>query len=270
MLERFFRMDVLALIAAVLFLAFYLAFQLHSVRVVGYTVPLKGLPPAFDGFTILLLSDLHSKKFGENQKRLRGIIQGLDYDMAALTGDFVSKDRPAGPVLDLLDSLHQPVFYVTGNHDWRTGFRIRQLLQSRGVQLLENRAVKLARGEEHIWIVGVDDPYLGKDDLEGAVGAVDDSAPRILLAHAPNIFQEAADLNIDLVLVGHTHGGQVRLPIWGAVIVPGQGFFPKLDYGRYSTGSTTLIITSGLGESGLPIRFNCRPEVVLVTLQKAN
>ncbi len=95
-------------------------------------------------------------------------------------------------------------------------------------------------------------------------------SPKFLLAHAPNIFSSAVQSKIYLVMAGHTHGGQVRLPFLGAIIVPGQGFFPELDYGLFSSGNTTMVINGGLGESVLPVRFFNRPEIVLITLEAAS
>ncbi|MGI6582793.1 MAG: metallophosphoesterase, partial [bacterium] len=88
----------------------------------------------------------------------------------------------------------------------------------------------------------------------------------VLLAHAPDIFPAAAEAGLELVLVGHTHGGQIRLPFVGAVLAPGQGLLPHYDYGPFTEGGTTMIVNGGLGESLLPVRFNLRPEIVLVTL----
>jgi predicted MPP superfamily phosphohydrolase len=173
------------------------------------------------------------------------------------------------PVLDLIKGLSdKPVFFVSGNHDWWINNKIREHLISAGANILENSSYKYSKNGDNIWIIGVDDPYLGMDDLSKAIENTDDSIPRLLLAHAPDIFNEAIQSEIDLVLVGHTHGGQVRLPVIGAIVAPGQGLFPKLDYGLYSSNTTTMVINGGLGESVLPIRFYNRPEVVFITLKR--
>lgn len=106
-----------------------------------------------------------------------------------------------------------------------------------------------------------------QDNLKQALIGIDDDAPRILLSHSPNIFSEAVEQGIDLILVGHTHGGQVRIPLIGSLVVPGQGLFPKDDYGKFTTQRTTMIISGGLGESLLPIRLGIRPEIVLLKLK---
>lgn len=253
-----------------LFFCFYSYTQIHSLTVTRYTVSIKNLPATFEGFTILQLSDLHSKNYGAAQEQLLELINKQNFDMVALTGDFVDKKDPSiEPSINLLKGLtDKPMFFVPGNHDWWTNFALQEPLKSLGVAILQNQAVKYIKDGEHIWILGVDDPYTDRDNLKGSLEQVDDSAAKILLAHAPNIYDEAIRSNIDLVLTGHTHGGQVRLPLVGAIVAPGQGFFPKLDYGLYAKNSTSMVINGGIGESALPIRFNSRPEIVLITLKK--
>ncbi len=249
-----------------------LAYSLLEVKfllIKKYTISIKGLSPAFDGFTILHLSDLHNKEFGHKQEKLLDLINKQEFHLVAITGDLVDKRNPgvrAG--IHLVEELsHKPVYFVPGNHDWRNGFTFREQLIESGVKILENQAEKVNLNGEHFWIVGVDDPYLGRDNLGQALSKVNDVTPKILLAHAPNIYDAAIKSGIDLVMVGHTHGGQVRLPILGAIVIPGQNLFPKLDYGLFSSGKTSMIINGGLGESVLPIRFNMKPEIVLLTLR---
>ncbi|MHB1126729.1 MAG: metallophosphoesterase [Bacillota bacterium] len=252
----------------ILILLAYTYFQVKSVAVTRYTVPIKNLPSVFEGFTILQLSDLHSKEYGDNQERLLELIHKQEFDIVAITGDFVDKDNPrVAPTMDLIKGLlNKPVFYVPGNHDWWNGFTIKEPMQTMGVSVLDNDADKYFRDGEYLWIIGVDDPYLSRDDLKVASQEIAEPATKILLAHGPNIYQKAIDSKIDLVMVGHTHGGQIRLPFLGAIIAPGQGLFPELDYGLFTAGQTRMVINGGLGETFLPIRFFSRPEIVLITL----
>ena len=147
----------------------------------------------------------------------------------------------------------------------KRGFKPPALLNS-DVVVMENGAAKLDHNGAHVWLLGIDDPSLKMDRLDVALEEAGDDAPFILLAHSPAIYPAAINESIDLVLAGHTHGGQIRIPLIGAVYVPGQGFFPKYDYGMYSSGQTTMVINAGLGESVIPNRFNMRPEIVLITL----
>lgn len=260
------RIAIMVLISGLVILFFY--FQKYSLVVKRYTVVVPHLPEDFHDFTILHLSDLHNKEFGRDQRRLVDLINREDFDLVAVTGDLIDKRNPKSePAIKLLTNLREkPIYFVPGNHEWWAGFQMRPELADLGVKILENSSEKIVRGNSFIWLLGVDDPYLKRDRLELAVQNVDDLTPKILLAHAPDIYQTAVDHQMDLVLVGHTHGGQVRIPFIGAVIIPGQGLFPEFDYGRFTSQKTTMIINGGLGESGLPIRLNIRPEIVLIKL----
>ncbi|EHL09130.1 Ser/Thr phosphatase family protein [Desulfitobacterium hafniense DP7] len=249
----------------------YLYFNVHSLAVKHYTVAINGLPQEFEGFTILHLTDLHAKKYGDRQDKLIRLINRQNFDMVAMTGDFIDKDNPdLEPTLELIQGLAaKPIFFVPGNHEWRYDFSIKSSLEEHGVKILDNKNAELARGDARLWIAGVDDPYLHRDKLEEALHGIADAQPKLLLAHAPNIFKPAAESGVELVLVGHTHGGQVRLPLIGAIVAPGQGLFPQYDYGHFTAGSTNMIVNGGLGESTLPLRFCSRPEIVLVKLVSA-
>lgn len=251
----------------------YLYLERLSVAVRRYRVTIRALPAAFEGFTILQLSDLHDKEFGSGGNELIELLSRERFDLVALTGDMVVGDSPLlTPTLDLLAGFRKisgaPVFSVPGNHEWRRqrATEFNGKLQEAGARVLSNGCTAIQRGEDRLWIVGVDDPVTQRDRLDQALDKIDDRSPKLLLAHSPQAYPQAAAHGIDLMLTGHTHGGQVRIPFLGASYVPSMGFFPRYDYGLYSSGPTTLIVSGGLGESGIPIRFNIRPEVSLVTL----
>lgn len=160
----------------------------------------------FDGFTILHISDLHSKQFGEGQHKLLNLIKQQNYEVIAITGDLVDKRVPdLEPGLQLIEKLvDKPVYVVPGNHEWWTNYQIREPLLKYGVKILENKAEKFYIGQQHICLLGVDDPYLGRDNLPEAMSEVAGSmSPKILLAHAPNIYHQAISKKIDLLLAGH-------------------------------------------------------------------
>ena len=252
--------------------ASYLLYEVNALRVVHYTVPVRNLPRSFEDFTILLLSDLHQKRFGTNQARLLASIKRHPYDMIALTGDIVNRFHPDGePAMELVARLKpKPIYFVNGNNEWaathRYGFRITGRLAAAGVTVLDNEAVILKRNGEQLRIAGVDDLSSGKEALTKALPTTGNGTPTILLSHSPLIFPRAAAAGVDLILAGHTHGGQIRVPFLGTLWAPDLGLLPRWDYGEYHQDHTTLIITGGLGESILPIRFNIPPEIVFITL----
>jgi uncharacterized protein len=252
----------------------YLYLERLAIAVRRYRVAVRALPPAFAGFTILHLSDLHDKDFGNAGEELTQLLRQESFDMVALTGDLVAGDRPLlTPALELIAGIQaisgRPVYSVSGNHDWRLerGAEFNARLRKVGVRVLSNSSASLERGRDRIWIIGVDDPITLRDHLDQALRGTDNRSTRLLLSHSPHPFPQAAKNGVDLMLAGHTHGGQVRIPVLGAPFVPAMGFFPRWDYGLYSSGATTLIVSGGLGESMLPIRFNMRPEVSLITLE---
>lgn len=251
----------------------YLYLERISVEVRRYQVPVQNLPARFRGFTILQLTDLHDKEFGRRGEDLLALLRTLKFDMVALTGDLVVGENPIlTPALDLVAGIRAfsgaPVFSVFGNHEYGMDLEkeYQRKLEGAGVRVLFNEAVPIQRGKELIWLAGVDDPVTRRDRIAATLAGTDRGAPRVLLAHAPLPFLKAAQAGVDLLLAGHTHGGQVRLPLLGAAYVPSMGYFPRYDYGLYRAGDTTMIVNGGLGESWVPVRFNIRPEVVLATL----
>ena len=149
-------------------------------------------------------------------------------------------------------------------------------MEAAGVTVLDDAQVKFEVSGESITVIGVNDPAFHADYLMGdtevinqklAELAAEDSGFTILLSHRPELFETYVDHDMNLVLTGHAHGGQFRLPLIGGLIAPNQGLFPKYDAGLYSEGGTNMIVSRGLGNSIIPFRFNNRPEVVLIELE---
>lgn len=168
---------------------------------------------------------------------------------------------------------------MTGNHEARLlqYDRLRNGLEAAGVSMLEDRAVELERDGEKITLVGLSDPdFTVRSDIFGEVPAMvstklesladTESSYTILLSHRPELFESYASSGIDLVLSGHAHGGQFRLPFIGGLVAPNQGLFPKYDAGLYTESSTQMVVSRGIGNSIIPVRFNNRPEIVIVEL----
>ena len=246
-----------------------------------YPIMSDKLPEAFSGFRIAQVSDLHNAEFGEGNKKLIELLSQTDPGIIVITGDLI--DSRHTDIEIALNFVRQaikiaPVYYVTGNHEARVReyTELKTGLADAGVIVLENQQVQITREGESITLIGIDDPSFQEDYLFGDAASVSASALSelqnesdsytILLAHRPELFDTYVDAGVNLVFSGHAHGGQFRLPFIGGLVAPNQGFFPKYDAGLFSEGSTNMIVSRGVGNSIIPIRFNNRPEIILVTL----
>jgi predicted MPP superfamily phosphohydrolase len=258
----------------------------HWLEVKRVDIQLRDLPDAFDGLRIAQLSDIHFDEYTE-PFFLRHAIEEtnrLKPDLVLLTGDFVS-DGPlprsfaqgaawrCGEVLRELACKQQ--YAVLGNHDVLVGAAdVTGALTSNGITVLDNASVPIERGGSRIWLAGVDDPVEGNPNPEKAIPNSirnDRHEPVVLMCHAPDYADDLLMLPVgnavDLMLSGHTHGGQVRLPLMGAMNLPTLG--QKYIAGWFRLGGMQLYVNRGLGTVGLPFRFSCPPEVTLMTLRKA-
>lgn len=242
------------------------------------------LLPGEGSFTIAQVSDLHNAEFGGGNRELLAILEEAEPDLIAITGDLIDSRRtdPA-PALAFLEGAVElaPVCYVTGNHEFRAYDAYQDLksqMEELGVIVLENESMVLE--EVPLRVIGLDDPSFGvrsdpsatpEQILQGALTALapqagEEDLRTVLLAHRPEYVELYAQHGADLVLSGHAHGGQVRLPGVGGLYAPGQGFLPAYTSGLYQIGETSLVVSRGLGNSLFPLRVNNRPEVVLVRL----
>ena len=238
-------------------------------------VDVPGLPASLDGLTIAHLSDLHHgthvpiERIGDAVRA----VNRLQPDIVALTGDFVSGSASfAAPCAEQLRALQAAsgVFACLGNHDhWTDAQVVARALGDAGIGVLRNTAQALAGAAEGLWIAGVDDVMEGQQDLARALAPVPEGAPVLLLAHEPDfadqVSQHAAP--VVLQLSGHSHGGQVRLPFVGPLILPRHA--SKYPAGLYRVGDLALYTNRGLGVIEPAVRFNCRPEVTLLSLRSA-
>jgi predicted MPP superfamily phosphohydrolase len=237
------------------------------------------LPEQFDGFKIVHLSDLH---YGPHISTadLAAVVETtnrLQPDLAVITGDFVTAPlfgdpsrarRNAEPCAKVLADLRTRVgtFAVLGNHDYRVGADwVAQTLDNIGISVLCNRAVPLESNQARLWMAGVDDVLTDGPDLEKALQQVPKNEPTVLLAHEPDYADYVARFRVDLQLSGHSHGGQVRLPLLGAPILPAMA--RKYPIGLRRIGPLHLYTNRGIGVIDPPIRLNCPPEITLVTLR---
>ena len=245
-----------------------------------FSVSSPRLPSSFSGYCIAQVSDLHNTEFGEGNTTLLQMLSKCQPDIIVITGDLIDAQHTNIEVaLDFSKGATQiaPTYYVTGNHEASSSDYaiLKDGLEVAGVVILEDEAIYLERNGETITLLGLADPdFTIKGGLFGEVPAMvstklknmleQDTVYSVLLSHRPELFETYVACGVDLVLSGHAHGGQIRLPIVGGIIAPDQGLFPKYDAGLFTDGNTNMIVSRGLGNSIIPIHFNNCPEVILV------
>jgi uncharacterized protein len=228
-------------------------------------VRLTNLPGAFDGFTILHLSDLHADLSVPAMRRAAELAHGLEYDLCVLTGDYRGRTHgDCGPCLEgvarLCDALHGDVYAVLGNHDSIT---MVPDLEALGIRMLLNECVVIERGAASIYLAGVDDAHFYRaDNIEKAAAEIPHGSVSVLLSHTPEIYRQAAHAGFDLMLSGHTHGGQICLP--GGIPILLEANLPRaFAAGAWRHAGMAGYTSVGTGSSVVPARFNNRPEITL-------
>jgi hypothetical protein len=239
------------------------------------TVPLARLPRELDGFTIAQLSDLHLGPYTSDAEIRAAVAAAnqLQPEAIVLTGDYITGESDcrdsAADCARELGALRAPhgVYAVLGNHDrcWSSLEYMPRALIAQSIPVLMNDAMPIERSGARLWIAGVDDVTERRADLNRALRRVPNSETTILLAHEPDYADESKRSPIDLQLSGHSHGGQVRLPFYGALILPYLG--EKYPIGLARAGAMWVYTNRGIGVVSPPVRFNCRPEITLLTLR---
>jgi predicted MPP superfamily phosphohydrolase len=237
------------------------------------SIPIEGLHPALDGFTIVQLTDIHIYPITpiEVAEEAVAIANSLKPDLAVLTGDYVWREGEAifelAPVLAGLDA-NQGVFAIIGNHDIWEGLEICLTgLREVGIPVLINQGLTITEGGGSFYLAGLDDGMSGKPDLSAALEGMPAGAPIVLLMHEPDPADEySLDGRVSLQLSGHTHGGQVRIKDMPMVLPP---LGRKYDLGLYNINGMWLYVSPGIGEISVPLRYNCPPEVSVFTLVRA-
>ena len=266
------------LVLAVL-LSYYLYYQNTALQLGVYKIESEKLPAAFDGAKIVQVSDFHNTKSAPLRESLAAEIKEQAPDIIVITGDIVDSRKTNMEIsLDFVEEIKDiaPIYYVPGNHESRLeDYRVlANNLQDLGVIVLENRSESFELDGESIELVGLIDPMFAhektvKNEVISAKMLdeidFDEASFSVLLAHRPELFEVYEKYGFDLMLSGHAHGGQIRLPFFGAFLVPNQGFFPEYAEGRID-GNGTMIISRGIGNSLAPFRINNRPELIVVEL----
>lgn len=258
----------------------------HWIDIVHRDVYISSLPEPFDGMTIAQLSDIHLDEFTE-PFLLREAVDAINHlhpDMVLLTGDYISYQvLPRKQTLEaawrcagMLDKIACPQkFAILGNHDLMVGGNeVAEAIAKHNIPVLRNGCLPLERDGARIWLAGLDDPVMGRPDPERAMPASirkPSAEPILLMCHAPDFIDTLARLPVSraiaFVLSGHTHGGQIRLPLVGALHLPPGG--RKYVEGWFSVGGMQLYVNRGIGSVGVPFRFDCRPEITCFRLRAA-
>ncbi len=254
----------------------------HALTVVRRTIPVTNLPVAFHGFTIAQISDIHYRDFDEPYfvEHAVNLVNSLKPDLVALTGDFITAHRVPGAsdatavsdaneCASILAGIRCPLrFCSLGNHDTVSVQGVLRALRTHGLTPLDNQHVAVDLRGDRLWIAGLADAYLDVPNIAKAIPKHKLSEPVILLGHEPDFADTVAQFHpVDLMLAGHTHGGQIRLPLLPAMFLPAMGV--KYVSGLYTVGRTQLYVNRGLGTMHLPFRLNCPPELTLLILQPA-
>ena len=251
-----------------------------------YEISSTKIPKSFDGYTILQLSDLHSKSFGENHEKLMKKVDAEKPDIIVLTGDMVNI-KDFSTFYSLAEKLTEkyPVYYIVGNHELRLSLqKYNELLvglRHIGVNVLNNKSISLFKNNERIALTGftlplsnyanklknIEHKELSAKTMEQFIGTSEKNTFQILLSHNPLYFDTYSDWGADLTFSGHIHGGLIKLPIIGGILSPERTFFPKYFAGKYEKDSSTLIVNRGLGNGTINLRIFNNPEISVIKLK---
>lgn len=267
--KKYIKSAIVLLIVIALLL--FCNFQNKHLETTHYTYKAEQLGADLEGYRIVQISDLHNAKFGKNNQKLVDRIRECAPDMIVLTGDLVDSNHTnVDRAVQFVDEIVKicPVYYVTGNHEyWLEKSEYDELMDglvSAGVVILDNQVVEISRGDAKFRLVGLDDRNLADGTLEALLS--DEKELTVVLAHEPQYLARYAGTGVDLVLSGHAHGGQFRLPFVGGIVAPDQGFLPGYTAGEYYMNGTEMIVSRGLGNSVIPVRLFNYPEIVCVEL----
>lgn len=246
--------------------------EANTIKIEEVQIKLRRLPKKLDGFRIVHLSDIHHSPLTnlEHIKHAIEIANNLQPDMFVLTGDYVSHEREyIEPVAEVLGGLSSEfgIFACLGNHDhWTDAKLVTEAFTKNNIRMLINEGFRFTARDESFWLCGVDDYMMGKTDVRSALNGSFPNEMKLLLSHNPQVINRAAISNIDLVLSGHTHGGQVKIrEPRERILFPNRK--RRLRSGLHRRKETQIYITRGIGTVVLPIRYQCPPEISVLELK---
>ena len=274
------RKTAVLLVLTALLAAGFLLWGNCSLQTTETALVSPALPPAFDGLRIVELADLHGRVFGRGSRRLLAAVRRAESDLICIDGDLFDEHTDLAMLPPLLRGLCAiaPVYYVTGNHEWRVpGLRgILAQMRACGVTVLQDDWRVLRRGEDALIVAGTDDPCGPAErktpaeliaDIRAEAG---EAAFLLLLAHRNDQLPQWSALGVQAVLAGHCHGGVVRLPFVGGLFGTDRRLFPAWDAGLYRQGETALYVSRGLGYTNVHFRLFNRPEVAVIVLRRGS
>ena len=270
----------LLLLALAVLAGLYVHWGNTALQAASFSPALPDLPQGFDGCRVVVLGDLHSTYFGEDNEKLLEAVGAQEPEYIFLVGDLLDafRDVPEGYAMETAAGLTAiaPTYYVTGNHEWALGDvrSLKKTLEAQGVTVLSNEFVTLERNGDAVVLAGIDDPNGYADQKSPETVAAEVRAAWgdpfwMLLAHRNDHFPEQYSLlGADLVISGHGHGGVIRLPFTDGLVSTDRTFFPSYTAGLYEKNGSTLFVTRGLGNTGPSFRLFNRPEVAVLTLRR--
>lgn len=274
------RKTAVLLVLTALLAAGFLLWGNCSLQTTETALVSPALPPAFDGLRIVELADLHGRVFGRGSRRLLAAVRRAEPDLICIDGDLFDEHTDLAMLPPLLRGLCAiaPVYYVTGNHEWRVpGLRgILAQMRACGVTVLQDDWRVLRRGEDALIVAGTDDPCGPTErktpaeliaDIRAEAG---EAAFLLLLTHRNDQLPQWSALGVQAVLAGHCHGGVVRLPFVGGLFGTDRRLFPAWDAGLYRQGETALYVSRGLGYTNVHFRLFNRPEVAVIVLRRGS
>ena len=283
-------LTILIIICLFILVFIYLNYENRKVKVSNYNVVNKKIPKDFDDYKIIQISDFHNTKYNKLIKEIIKEIRKQKPNIIVITGDLIHTNTwdNAINLIKIIKDI-APIYYVPGNHeaiieDYDKFIRI---LKDNKVNVLNDKVKILRTNKSEINLIGIEDPIIkmrGNINLIKTLKKVDikkiakDTLDEltynqenysILLSHRPDFFDIYYNSNLDLILTGHAHGGQFRIPFIGGVFAPGQGVFPKYTSGIFNKNNTSMVISRGIGNSTFPFRVNNRPDLVVITLKNS-
>lgn len=274
------RKTAVLLVLTALLAAGFLLWGNCSLQTTETALVSPALPPAFDGLRIVELADLHGRVFGRGSRRLLAAVRRAEPDLICIDGDLFDEHTDLAMLPPLLRGLCAiaPVYYVTGNHEWRVpGLRgILAQMRACGVTVLQDDWRVLRRGEDALVLAGTDDPCGPAErktpaeliaDIRAEAG---EAAFLLLLTHRNDQLPQWSALGVQAVLAGHCHGGVVRLPFVGGLFGTDRRLFPAWDAGLYRQGETALYVSRGLGYTNVHFRLFNRPEIAVIVLRRGS